>query len=117
MYNMNQVVDMDRNTLVAALNDAEQCVLRVQNVLDTQRNFQNQKASLLRQYAQIQKKIKWFPFMPWMVVPFILALLNNWFLLVLIAAIAGGFVYKKKRSLRGRCRLQISRISRFRRWI
>ena len=53
----------------------------------------------LNQCAQIQKKIKWFPFMPWMAVLVILALFNNWFLLVLIAAIAGGFIYKAKKKL------------------
>ena len=97
MYNMNQVADMDRNTLVAVINDAEQCVLHVQNVLDARKGFQDQKAGLLNQCAQIQKKIKWFPFMPWMAVLVILALFNNWFLLVLIAAIAGGFIYKAKK--------------------
>lgn len=34
--------------------------------------------------------------MPWMGVLVILALISNWFLPVLIAAIAGGFIYKKK---------------------
>lgn len=95
MYNMDQIAGMDRRSLIAALNDAEKCLLQIEQVLVSQNGFKAQKADMMKQCEKLRKKIKGIPFLPGIIAFVVLAFFSNWCLLVLIGIIAAGIFYKK----------------------
>ena len=93
---MDQLAGMERNSLVAVLNDAEACLLQIEQALIGREQSEAEKKKLSNQCSRLQRGINGLPLLPAIAVSAFLALFSNFFLLVLAAVIVAAILYKKK---------------------
>ncbi|MCC8047373.1 MAG: hypothetical protein LIP12_18120 [Clostridiales bacterium] len=96
MYQMEQIAVMDRNSLINLLENAEKCLLTVEQILNQKGSLEQQKTDLQAKCEEIRKKIKKFPFVPAIVVSVIMTLCYFPSVVVLAAVVAAAVLYKNK---------------------
>lgn len=97
MYTIDNMNAMSRKQLVDVINDAERCLLQIQQILESQDKLKNQKSQLNSRCDSLKRRIKGLPFIPGIIALVVLSLFSKWFLIFLVAAIVFAVLYKKKK--------------------